>query len=206
MPAPFAAGGAGGLLESVLLEAPALLERSVAYTRTSLSLLPSAAPDAPTPCREWTLVRLLRHMDDSLAALTEAADVGYVAPAGPAEQHPGLLAASLRERACRLLGAWAHEPARRHVSVAGRDMPSSLLAATGAIEIVVHGWDVARACGEDRPVPEALACSLLTVAPVVVAAEDRTGGPGRSPRFASPYDVAPTASASERLLAFLGRR
>ena len=85
-------------------------------------------------------------------------------------------------------------------------MPTSLLAATGAIEIVVHGWDVARACGEDRPVPEELAWSLLTVAPVVVGAEDRTGGPGRSPRFAAPYDVAPTASASERLLAFLGRR
>ena len=31
-----------------------------------------------TPCRGWDLLDLLRHMDDSLAALTEAAEIGYV--------------------------------------------------------------------------------------------------------------------------------
>jgi uncharacterized protein (TIGR03086 family) len=190
----------GAVLEAALLEAPALLERAVAYTRSSLALLPRAAPGAATPCSQWDLVRLLRHMDDGLAAFTEAAESGYVAPAGPAEGHPALLAASLRDRACRLLGAWAHEPGRPAVSVVGRDLSTTVLAATGALEITVHGWDVARACGEDRPIPEELAATLLAVAPLVVRADDRPG------RFAAPHDVPPTADASTRLLAYLGRR
>jgi len=192
---------AGVVLEAALLEAPALLERAVAYTRASLALLPRAAPDAPTPCAGWDLVRLLRHMDDALAAFTEAAESGYVAPEGPADEHPALLAASLRERACRLLGAWANEPGRPAVSVAGQDLDTTVLAAAGALEIAVHGWDVAQACGEDRPLPESLAATLLAVAPLVVRAEDDRPG-----RFAAPYDVPPTATASERLLAFVGRR
>jgi uncharacterized protein (TIGR03086 family) len=201
MSTDFAAGGAGGgVLEAVLLDAPALLERAVGYTRTSLGLLPRAAPDAATPCAGWDLTRLLRHMDDSLAAFAEAAETGYVAPSGPAEPHPALLAASLRDRACRLLGAWAHEPGRPHVSVAGQDLATTLLAATGALEIAVHGWDVARACGEDRPLPEELAQSLLAVAPMVVHASDRPG------RFAAPLAVPARASASDALLGFLGRR
>ncbi|MGA9745859.1 MAG: hypothetical protein WBQ50_00225, partial [Nocardioides sp.] len=110
-----------------------------------------------------------------------------------------LLAASLRERACRLLGAWAHEPGRPHVSVVGAPIETTLLAATGAIEVAVHGWDISRACGEDRPIPESLAASLLVVAPLVIGPADRGG------RFAPAYDVPPTADASARLLAFLGR-
>jgi uncharacterized protein (TIGR03086 family) len=201
MSTPFAAGGAGGgVLEAVLLDAPALLERAIGYTRTSLGLLPRAAPDAPTPCSAWDLTALLRHMDDSLAAFTEAAETGYVAPSGPAEPDPALLAASLRDRACRLLGAWTHEPGRPHVSVAGQGMSTTLLAATGALEIVVHGWDVARACGVDRPLPGELAQSLLAVAPTVVHPSDRPR------RFAPPLAVPARASASDALLAFLGRR
>jgi uncharacterized protein (TIGR03086 family) len=82
----------------------------------------------------------------------------------------------------------------------GHDLDTTVLAAAGALEIAVHGWDVAQACGEDRPLPESLAATLLAVAPLVVRAEDRPG------RFAAPYDVPPTATASERLLAFVGRR
>lgn len=190
----------GAVLEAALLEAPALLERAVAYTRSTVALLPRAAPDTPTPCAQWDLVRLLRHMDDALAAFTEAAESGYVAPDGPAPSDPALIAASLRERACRLLGAWAHEPGRPAVSVVGHDLSMTVLAATGALEIAVHGWDVARACGENRPIPVELAATLLAVAPLVVHADDRPS------RFAAPYDVPPTAPASRRLLAFLGRR
>ena len=200
MSAQFAAGDAGGgVLEAVLLDAPELLERAISYTRVSLGLLPRAAPDAPTPCDGWDLRRLLRHMDDSLAAFTEAAESGYVAPAGPQDPDPATLAESLCNRACRLLGAWTHEPGRPWVSVAGRDLATTLLAATGAIEIAVHGWDVARTCGVARPLPAELAQSLLPVAPMVVQEQDRPG------RFAPAVAVPPRSAASDALLAFLGR-
>lgn len=194
------APSSGALRGPVLVEAPALLERAVSYTRSCLPLVTRAAPDAVTPCAEWDLTRLLRHLDDALAAFTEAAETGYVAATAQARPDPDATAASLRDRTGRLLGAWAHEPGRPTVSVAGHEVATLLLAATGALEITVHGWDVARACGEDRPIPEELAASLLEVAPLVVRADDRPG------RFAPAYDVAPTATTAERLLAFVGRR
>ena len=122
-------------------------------------------------------------------------------PDRPAEPHPALLAASLRDRACRLLGAWApsppapglgrragagHPAARRHRR--GRDRRRG-----------GWGWDVARACGRDRPLPEALAEALLRVAPLVVGDGDRVGSPGgrrASPRRTTSRRPPPRPSAS----------
>lgn len=185
---------------AVLVEAPSLLERAVAYTRTSLGLVTPGALTAPTPCSGWDLRTLLTHMDDSLAAITEAADIGYVAPRPCNGVPPEVaLVGALKARACALLGAWSVEPLRREVLVAGRPVPATLLAAAGALEIAVHGWDVARACGVDRPLPEPLARDLLEAAPLVVDDADRPA------RFAAPLDVVGVATQSERLLAFLGR-
>jgi len=189
----------GTVLGAVLLEAPALLERAIGYTRSSLSLLSRASPDAPTPCEGWDLTRLLRHMDDSLAAITEAAETGYVAPDGPAVSQPALLAESLRDRACRLLGAWANEPGRPAVSVVGHDLDTTVLAATGALEITVHGWDVGQATGRGTRIPDDLARGLLGVAQHVIDVSDR------GPRFAGPRPAPPTAPSDQRLLAWTGR-
>ena len=64
----------------------------------------------------------------------------------------------------------------------------------------MHGWDVAQACGVDRPLPAALALELLDVVPLVVHDTDRPG------RFAARVDVPLHARPSTRLLAALGRR
>jgi len=181
-----------------------LLERAVAYTRVSLQLVTPGDLDAPTPCAGWDLHALLRHMNDSLAAFTEAAAVGYVdlVPVrGPEDVgHPGLeLVDRLRLRACALLEAWAHHPDPADVTLADRELRSDLLAAAGALEITVHGWDVARACGVDRPLPAALTLELLEVAPMIVREADRPQ------RFADVVDVPLHARPSARLLALLGR-
>ena len=181
-----------------------LLERAVAYTRVSLQLVTPTDLDAPTPCTGWDLHALLRHMDDSLAALTEAAAVGYVdlVPVHGPETvgHPGLeLVDRLRLRACALLEAWTHHPDPADVTMADRELRSDLLAAAGALEITAHGWDVARACGVDRPLPAALTLELLEVAPLIVRDADRPQ------RFADVVDVPLHARPSTRLLALLGR-
>jgi uncharacterized protein (TIGR03086 family) len=184
-----------------VLAGAALLERAVGYTRTSLQLVAGTPPDAPTPCARWDLRALLRHMNDSLAAFTDAADIGYVdlAPVRGADDLEGLVE-GLKSRACALLAAWAHHPAAGDISVSGHELRSDLLAAAGALEIAVHGWDVARACGVDRPLPAALAIELLDVVPLFIHAEDRPA------RFAEPVDVPLHARPSDRLLAAVGRR
>jgi uncharacterized protein (TIGR03086 family) len=182
------------------LDAPGLLERAVAYTRGCLLLVTPAVLSAPSPCAGWDVLALLRHLDDSLAAFTEAAELGYVDPVAVRAPDAQALVAGLQLRACALLGAWARRPTARPVSVAGHRVGSDLLAVTGAVEIAVHGWDVARGCGADRPIPAPLAGRLLEVLPLVVTQDDRPT------RFASPVAVPPGAPAGHRLLAALGRR
>jgi uncharacterized protein (TIGR03086 family) len=188
-----------------LLAGPALLERAIGYTRTCLQLVASADLDAPTPCAGWDLLTLLRHMDDSLAAFTDAAEIGYVdllpvRTGETADVAALLIVERLKRRACAALGAWAQHPGLGAVSVSDRPLRSDLLAAAGSLEIAVHGWDVARACGVDRPLPASLALELLDVVPFLVSDADRPR------RFAEPVDVPLHARPGTRLLAALGRR
>ncbi|HVW43526.1 MAG TPA: TIGR03086 family metal-binding protein [Amycolatopsis sp.] len=176
-----------------------LLERAVNYTLGSLLLVTPAHMSRPTPCRAWDLEALLAHMNDSLLALHEAADLGHVGLDVPGPV-PGDPVATLRDRACCLLGAWAVAEAPASVSVGGNALSTSILTSTGAVEIAAHGWDVAQACGRPRPIPPSLAEELLELAPFFVTDLDRPG------RFDPAVVISPAATASDRLLAFLGRR
>jgi uncharacterized protein (TIGR03086 family) len=180
-----------------------LLERAIAYTRASLALVTPDSLWRPTPCLEWDLAALLVHMDDSLEALLDAVVLGRVGlqplPVAHREGPCVAVVGSLRDQACRLLATWSHLPEGARVTVGGHTLPAGIVAVTGALEIAVHGWDVARACGQDRPLPEALAEELLAAAPALVTEADRAG------RFAPALTCDARAPAGTRLLAFTGR-
>ncbi len=180
----------------------ALLERAITYTLGSLHLVTPAALARPTPCPDWDLAGLLRHLDDSLLTLYQAAELGRVDVVGPADERSDAvdLVAGLRGRACRLLGAWTAAVGDHPVAIAGHRLTTGLVTGTGAVEIAVHGWDVARSCGAHRPVPPALADELLDLASLFVSPADRPH------RFAAPVDLPPGAGPGDRLIAFLGRR
>ena len=85
-------------------------------------------------------------------------------------------------------------------SAAQRDATWTAAAARGgAVELAVHGWDVATACGSARRMPDGLATALLRAATSLV--DDAT----RHPVFGPPVPVPATAPAQDRLVAFLGR-
>lgn len=176
-----------------------LLERATSYTLGSLLMVTPADLDRPTPCRDWDLRALLHHMNDSLAALHEAAETGYV-DLTPLPADSGLddLVASLKNRACRLLGSWT-AASDRHIGIADLSLTSSLVAAAGAIEIAVHGWDVSAACGRPREIPPLLAVDLLDLAMILVTDDDRPG------RFGHQIRPPLSATPGDRLLAWLGR-
>lgn len=184
----------------VIAERTDLLESAVHWTSTTLSAAAVARPDLPTPCAGWTLVDLLLHMDDALDAFHEAAG-GRVSPPVPRDPAvPGALVERLHYSACRLLEAWSR-PAPASVSVGELPLPTTLLLDAAALEIAVHGWDVARATGGPR-LPESLAGRLLPVVDQVVDCGDV--GPGR--RFAHPVPLPPAAPLDVVLLARVGRK
>ena len=173
-----------------------LLERALGYTRTALARVDRTDLTRPTPCSRWDLAALLAHMDDALDAFLEAAGGSVSPPTGPgARVGPGGTNL-LCTKACTLLGAWASAPPRP-VAVDGVAMDPGLLVRAAALEITVHGWDVARALRLDHPLPPALAADLLPVARGLV-------GHGR---FAPALTVAsdPAAPSGVRLLGWVGR-
>ncbi|KMS73361.1 hypothetical protein ACM01_19170 [Streptomyces viridochromogenes] len=172
-----------------------LLERSLAYALGGVAGVEVGSLTRGTPCAEWDLGELLGHLDDSLDALYEGLTGGRIGLYPSADPVCGF-----RTRACAVLGAWAAGPAGERVLVGERQLDVRVMGAVGAVEIAVHGWDVAQACGRPRPIPVALAAELLNVARCVAAEDDR------GVRFAAPVEVPPRARADVRLLAFLGRR
>jgi hypothetical protein len=116
----------------------------------------------------------------------------------PEESDPVL---RLRRQLVALLACTATAgPADRPVTIWDRELTASIVAATGAIEITVHGWDIAVACGGNRPVPPGLAAVLLATAPLLVPADARPG------LFADPVALLSPAGPGDQLVAFLGRR
>lgn len=183
-----------------LRSASELLERAIGYTRASLQLVTADLLGTRTPCPGWDLGALLHHMSDGLRALQEAAELGEVPlrTCGPDDGSIEIVR-TLRRQACSLLGMWSDADAAGDVVVGDQALPTVLLVSAGAVEITVHGWDVAWACGRAALPPPSLAVELLELAPLLVRTGDRPG------RFAAPRTVSPLAAPGERLLAFLGR-
>lgn len=104
----------------------------------------------------------------------------------------------LRDRAAELLCAsYGYPGPERFVAVGGLPIPVGVVACTGAVEIAVHGWDIAQARGDGRPIPPTLATPMLGICPLLVA--------GREGLFAVPVRVPAQASPGARLVGYLGR-
>jgi uncharacterized protein (TIGR03086 family) len=180
----------------------AVLERAIAYLLGSLAMVTPEALTRPTPCEHWDLYDLLDHLEDSLSALHEAVDVGRVSgdPSAARRGAGETIILLVRDRAVRLLGVWANAGGAPPVRIEDEPLTAALVAGAGAIEVTVHGWDVARACGRPRPIPPELADELLDLSVLLVRGPDRPG------RFGRPVAVPANAPPGDRLVAFLGRR
>ena len=198
----------GGAPASAFTGGIGLLERAFGYTLGSLNLVTPDAMSNPTPCADWDLRALLRHMNDSLLAVHEAIAASQVRldppsagadPAGDCGDQDTDPVGVLRNRGCRMLGAYVTAGGPGPVAIADRTLSLTIVVATAAIEIAVHGWDVARAAGQDRPIPPALAGELLELCPAFVSDADRLG------RFGAAVPVSPDARPGDQLVAYLGR-
>ena len=79
-------------------------------------------------------------------------------------------------------------------------MSVALIAATGAVEIAVHGWDVSRATRADRPIPCELARDMWEICRSLTVDTDQHR------LFAPAVTPPPAASLGDQLVALLGRK
>lgn len=188
------------------IDSAGLLERAINYTLGSLAAVRTAHLAHATPCPSWNLRALLDHLNDSLDTLCEAASNGRLSAGGDAETSSRPDGAEVdpiagfRDRAARLRGMWSQiDHGSYIVAIDDRALRADVLAYVGAVEIAVHGWDIAQACGTARPIPPRLADDILTFVELIVPETERR------PHFGAPLAAPPSATAGDRLLAYLGR-
>jgi uncharacterized protein (TIGR03086 family) len=176
-----------------------LLQRAIGYALDAVDAVTPEMLALATPCRGWDLRTLLRHACESSTALHEGLDAGRIGlHAAPEDDDTQADPTRVfRARAGRLRDRWTTDA--RAVTIADCPLADPVLAAAGALELAVHGWDVAQACGQRQPIPPELATDLLAIAHCLVPVANRR------PMFAPPIPVGPAVSPGERLLAYLGR-
>jgi uncharacterized protein (TIGR03086 family) len=179
-----------------------LLAEASRYLFGNILLVRDADLSAPTPCQGWDLRRLLRHVRTSLADVTEVLAVREFCGDPNSNSAAGTdPVAALRAGVVDFLLASTSLPtAGRWCEIRGRSLPAKIVVYVGAIEMVLHAWDIAQACRTDRPIPSDLASALLRVSPPLAEA----GLAGHV--FDEPLAAPETATPSDQLLALFGRQ
>lgn len=149
--------------------------------------------DARTPCGDWSLRQLLDHMLETQHYFAGSARGADVSPPG---QHPPALL-SEDPRADFALARSEVLDAFGQDGVVDKTGPVLGIAFADAL---LHGWDVARATGQDDTMPDGLAEAAYGAIHGQFSDDQRQGV------FGPEIEVAPDASPQERLLAYTGRR
>ena len=178
------------------------LEPAARRVAALLDGVPDSALDAPTPCADTPVAGLLDHLvglSEGLRAAAAKEPAGPPAGASAAHLAPDWRPA-LPGRLDALVAAWRDPDAARGRTVAGGvEMSAEEVAVVTLDELVLHGWDLARATGQPyEPDPADVAAIL----PFVAAFGSPEGTPGLfGPAVAVPDD----APAFDRVLALSGR-
>jgi uncharacterized protein (TIGR03086 family) len=183
---------------------PALMAAAAAETaRVVAGAAKTASLDQPTPCPDWDLRTLLNHTilwtaysaerrahGESVAEELMSKD--FTAEPGYAEAYQAQLDRAVQ--AWSKPEAWAGDR-----NVMGNATPAAEIAAMLIMEMVLHGWDVAKATGQDYHCDGELAQALLGT---VQAQGDMFR---QYEGFAAVVPVPDDATAFDRALALSGR-
>ncbi|MEU0881586.1 TIGR03086 family metal-binding protein [Lentzea sp. NPDC005914] len=157
---------------------------------------------APTPCPDYMVGDLLDHINGLSVAFTMAALKTPLdgTAAGDASRLPLDFREAIPARLGELAEAWRAKDAWEGMTRAGGvDLPGEVAGAVALDELVLHGWDLARATGQPFEVDE----NLLEVVHGFVSSigpDDRDGS-----LFGAAVDVGPDAPLLDRVLGLSGR-
>ncbi|WP_299442151.1 TIGR03086 family metal-binding protein [uncultured Phycicoccus sp.] len=146
----------------------------------------------PTPCTEFTCHDLVVHLIGSLTQLAGMAGHPVDPPdTGSAENR-------VTEAAAHAIAAWRRVDPDSMVPVGDGEAPAAVIAGVLPLELVLHGWDIAQASGQDLRLSDEVVAYVRGLAEAVVP-----GGRGRS--FADEVPPAAGASPLDALAAYAGR-
>jgi uncharacterized protein (TIGR03086 family) len=181
------------------------LKRACASTDRFLASVTADQLALPTPCAEWDVRALLNHLVGTLALyralMTGTAPTANMAPGGlpDVDMLDADPVAAYRTGVEGVLAVTDDDAlARTHPTPLG-DMPGAALCGFSTLDVLVHGWDLARATGQEPTLDPDLAEQLLAFARQAINDDMR------APRIGPEVAVAADAPATDRLVAFMGR-
>lgn len=149
--------------------------------------------DAQSPCDDWNVRQLLNHMLDTqnyFVGTARGQQVTMPSPHPPELLHGDPRAAFARGRD-NMLSAFGEE------GVIEKTGPSLGIALGDQL---LHGWDLAKATGQDATMPDGLAEAAYDIIHGKMPADQRHG------MFKPELPVDANASAQDKLLAYTGRK
>lgn len=175
------------------------LKEALDHVCAIVDSVPAERFDDPTPCEGWDVGRLVNHMVASNLYFAAAARGEEADRALYEADHLGDDAAgAYRRSATAAADAWARPGVLDEKLASG--MPGQAAWGIYLVEVLGHGWDLARATDQDPTVPEPLCEAALEIARTFPAEQVRQEGV-----FGDEVTVGADASAFDRLAAFLGR-
>jgi len=161
---------------------------------------------APTPCPDWDVRALVNHLMFWSAFRSELAARKASAPADdPVTEETDFTAErdwpqTLAHQLDKTVAAWSQPGALEgNTGLAGGSMPASMIAMMMVGELVVHGWDLARATGQPIDTDPA---TLATVREMATAMGDQGRQMGA---FGAEVEVPEGATELDKILGLSGR-
>ena len=157
----------------------------------------------PTPCSDWDVRALINHTTGVVVRFQRTAARQEPSTDGPDDfvgTDPGL---AFNRATKATLAAWSAPDA-----LAGMcrlpigEIPAEMAAGINFVDALVHGWDLAKATGQDVTLDPVLAGAALEISKMVIRDDFR--GPGKG--FGLEVPVSAEASPTDQLVAFLGRQ
>jgi uncharacterized protein (TIGR03086 family) len=180
-----------------------LLDHATAWTATKVAGARGHL-DAATPCDEWSVRRLIDHLLAAQEMFAAGASGGTIAPpTGPPPELVGDDPSAQYERArMATIDAYTQPGVlARTVKGVGGEVPAMQVVGIAFCDQLIHGWDLARATGQDETMPPefvAVAWQLLNG-----QIPEQARGPGKN--FKAAVTVPDNAGDQDKLLAYCGR-
>ena len=170
--------------------------------------VPTELLDGPTPCPDYSLGDLVEHVGGLALAFTWAATkdtegAGSQAPSGDVSRLPDDWRARIPRDLAGLAEAWRDPDVWTGMTKAGGvDLPGEVAGLVALDELVIHGWDVARASGQayDPATPE-----LEAVQGFVAQFSEPGQESEREGLFGPVVDVPDDAPLIDRVIGLTGR-
>lgn len=184
------------------MDSLARLQAGIDHARPIVAAITQDDYGRPTPCEAWTVRELINHM---LGALTMFRDVAVEGVADPALFARDLIGddalASFNRVSAQVVAGWqADGRLDGTAKLPWGEFPAPFALQFPAMDMLVHGWDLARATGQQHEWEDELVLDNLMFAQSTLASpEIRVGF------YAAPIDLPGDAPGIDRLVAFLGR-